>query len=90
MQSLIEACNVTDAKLAYEILTKGNVEISSELKQEYLEMLCFHNSNDEELEEDYNDYKGTLQDQPSRWVTGNFLTTTQCFIDPMNWKILSN
>ena len=60
MESLIEGCNVTDAKEVYEILGQEKIEISIQLKQDYLEMLCFHNSNDEEMEEDFNESKGLI------------------------------
>ena len=53
------------------MLTKDKVEMSSKLKQDYLEMLCFHNSNDEELEEDFNEIKGAAGNvQRSKWASG--------------------
>ena len=73
MESLIEACNVTDAKEVYEILGQEKIEISIQLKQDYLEMLCFHNSNDEEMEEDFNETKGVMTVNQNKWIAGKFV-----------------
>ena len=72
MESLIEACNVTDAKEVYEILGQEKIEISIQLKQDYLEMLCFHNSNDEEMEEDFNETKGIINVNQNKWIAGKY------------------
>ena len=56
LQSLIEACNVSDALTTYDFLVKKNVELSNDLKQSYLEMLCFHNGAEAELPENYFEY----------------------------------
>ena len=74
MESLIEACNVTDAKEVYEILGQEKIEISIQLKQDYLEMLCFHNSNDEEMEEGFNESKGLLTVNQNKWIAGIYAT----------------
>ena len=73
MESLIEACNVTDAKEVYEILGQEKIEISIQLKQDYLEMLCFHNSNDEEMEEDFNETKGVMTVNQNKWIAGKYI-----------------
>lgn len=71
LKTLVHACNVMDAKEAYEILTKEkNVKLDNELEQEYLELLCFHNSDEEELGEDALDVYGLLQPETKRWATG--------------------
>lgn len=70
LESLIEGCNVTDAKEVYEILGQEKIEISIQLKQDYLEMLCFHNSNDEEMEEDFNETKGVMTVNQNKWIAG--------------------
>jgi pentatricopeptide repeat domain-containing protein 3 len=51
LQRLIKDSNVTDAILVYKLLQKNNIEISNELRQEFLEFVCFYNC-EEPLEED--------------------------------------
>ena len=71
LETLIQGCNVMDAKQVYEILTKEkNVEISIELKQAYLELLSYHNSDDQEVEENANEFKVIFGITPDKWKTG--------------------
>ena len=71
LQSLIEACNVSDALTTYDFLVKKNVELSSDLKQSYLEMLCFHNGAEEELPENYFEYLNiNINEQVPKWQKG--------------------
>ena len=89
MESLIEACNVTDAKEVYEILGQEKIEISIQLKQDYLEMLCFHNSNDEEMEEDFNDTKGIITVNQNKWIAGKYITPARTLsISRLNSRVL--
>jgi hypothetical protein len=79
LESLIEGCNVTDAKEVYEILGQEKIEISIQLKQDYLEMLCFHNSNDEQMEEDFNETKGVMTVNQNKWIAGK-VHMLQCLL----------
>lgn len=71
LKTLVHACNVADAKEAYEILTKEkNVKLDNDLEQEYLELLCYHNSDEDELSEDILDVYGVFPPEPKKWATG--------------------
>ncbi|XP_058822135.1 small ribosomal subunit protein mS39 [Topomyia yanbarensis] len=52
LQKLIENVDVKDAILVYSLLKKNNVEVSQEVKQSLLELLCFFN-HEESLAEEY-------------------------------------
>ena len=55
----------------FKFLKERNVEIGHELKQDYLEMLCFHNSGEEEEKpENYNEFKGWNPDVEPKWNRG--------------------
>lgn len=52
LEQMIEACNVADAKEIYELLKKEAVSV--DLKLKYLQLLCFHNSDQAEIDESFN------------------------------------
>lgn len=71
LETLVQGCNVTDAMTTFKFLKERNVEIGHELKQDYLEMLCFHNSGEEEEKpENYNEFKGWNPDVEPKWNRG--------------------
>ncbi|XP_055637958.1 protein PTCD3 homolog, mitochondrial [Toxorhynchites rutilus septentrionalis] len=52
LRKLIENVDVQDAILVYKLLKKNNIEVSEELRQSLMELLCFFN-HEETLEEEY-------------------------------------
>jgi len=58
----IEHSHVNDAILVYSLLKKNNVEIPNELKQTFLELICFYNC-EEPLEEDMVEERWFRQNQ---------------------------
>ncbi|XP_058126412.1 small ribosomal subunit protein mS39 [Anopheles ziemanni] len=46
LQKLIDSVEVKDAILVYNLLKKNGIEVSDELKQQMLELLCFYNHED--------------------------------------------
>lgn len=58
----IEHSHVNDAILVYSLLKKNNVEIPNELKQAFLELICFYNC-EEPLEEDMIEERWFRQNQ---------------------------
>lgn len=58
----IEHSHVNDAILIYSLLKKNNVEIPNELKQAFLELICFYNC-EEPLEEDMVEERWFRQNQ---------------------------
>lgn len=71
LKTLVHGCNVTDAMTTFKFLKERNVEIGHDLKQDYLEMLCFHNSGEEEeMPDNYNEFKGWNPDVEPKWNRG--------------------
>lgn len=58
----IQHSHVSDAILVYSLLKKNNVEIPNDLKQAFLELLCFYNC-EEPLEEDMIEERWFRQNQ---------------------------
>lgn len=52
LEKLIDNVDVKDAVLVYNLLKKNNIEVSAELKQSMMELLCFFN-HEESLAEEY-------------------------------------
>ena len=70
LETLVKGCNVKDAKTTFRILTEKKVEISGALQQNYLEMLCYHNSDEDEMPENYSEVKGWAPEETSKWKKG--------------------
>lgn len=51
LEQLIASCEVSDAMLVYNLMLKRNISISNELRQSFLELICFNNHQDEIAEE---------------------------------------
>lgn len=62
LQHLIEHCQVEDAILVHSLLKKNNVEIPDDLKQSFLELVCYYNC-EEPLEEDLIEERWFRQNQ---------------------------
>ena len=68
LETLVQGCNVKDAITTFKLLKERKVDIGHELQQNYLEMLCFHNSGEEEeMPENYNEFKGWNPDVDVKW-----------------------
>ncbi|XP_058452761.1 small ribosomal subunit protein mS39 [Malaya genurostris] len=65
LQKLIDNVEVTDAVLVYNLLKKNKVEISRDVKQSLLELLCFTNQ-EETLSEDYIEERWFRQEANSK------------------------
>ena len=82
MQAFIEGFNVPDAIQVYQALKKGEVEMSTELKQSLLELICFYN--EEEAPEDKdNEIKEAAFFELIKWKDGKVAEEIYSDINPI-------
>ncbi|EDW84344.2 uncharacterized protein Dwil_GK13197 [Drosophila willistoni] len=88
LKKLIEQGQLSDAVFVYKLLEEKGVQISKELKQSLLEMVCFFN-NQEPLSEEYIEERWFLQNNRRRergvgktWKDGDLAENLYASIEP--------
>jgi pentatricopeptide repeat domain-containing protein 3 len=70
LENFIQSCNVVDAIDTYDFLVEQGVDLEISLRQDLLEVLCFHNNDTEEIAEDFNETAGISARQVRKWNHG--------------------
>ncbi len=71
LENFVQSCNVADAIQTYELLVKTgrSKKMRPELRQELLEMICYHNE-EEEISEGYQVQASVFKREDSKWAQG--------------------